>query len=108
MSAQQKAMQNVASLKRPAPVAPNVPVQTANSAESAQAQESPARAVGVDVGTMFFQTAELVDDKISVSAVRNAFVEIPYSSELEEILTRNGWRYVNDGTQYFEIGRAHV
>lgn len=104
MSAQQKAMQNVASLKRPAPVAPNVPVQTANSAESAQAQESPARAVGVDVGTMFFQTAELVDDKISVSAVRNAFVEIPYSSELEEILTRNGWRYVNDGTQYFVVG----
>lgn len=104
MSAQQKAMQNVASLKRPAPVVPNVPVQTANSAESAQAQESPARAVGVDVGTMFFQTAELVDDKISVSAVRNAFVEIPYSSELEEILTRNGWRYVNDGTQYFVVG----
>lgn len=104
MSAQQKAMQNVASLKRPAPVAPNVPVQTANSAESAQAQEPPARAVGVDVGTMFFQTAELVDDKISVSAVRNAFVEIPYSSELEEILTRNGWRYVNDGTQYFVVG----
>lgn len=104
MSAQQKAMQNVASLKRPAPVAPNVPVQTANSAESARAQESPARAVGVDVGTMFFQTAELVDDKISVSAVRNAFVEIPYSSELEEILTRNGWRYVNDGTQYFVVG----
>jgi len=60
--------------------------------------------VGVDVGTMFFQTAELVDDKISVSAVRNAFVEIPYSSELEEILTRNGWRYVNDGTQYFVVG----
>lgn len=104
MSAQQKAMQNVASLKRPAPVVPNVPIQTANSAESAQAQESPARAVGVDVGTMFFQTAELVDDKISVSAVRNAFVEIPYSSELEEILTRNGWRYVNDGTQYFVVG----
>lgn len=104
MSAQQKAMQNVAHLKRPAPVAPNIPAQTANSAESAQAQKSSARAVGVDVGTMFFQTAELVDDKISVSAVRNAFVEIPYSSELEEILTRNGWRYVNDGTQYFVVG----
>lgn len=104
MSAQQKAMHNVASLKRPAPLAPNLPVQTANSVESAQAQKPSARAVGVDVGTMFFQTAELVDDKISVSAVRNAFVEIPYSSELEEILTRNGWRYVNDGTQYFVVG----
>jgi len=104
MNAHQKAVHNVASLKRPASVAPNAPVKTANNTESLQAQESPARAVGVDVGTMFFQTAELVDDKISVSAVRNAFVEIPYSSELEEILTRNGWRYVKDGTQYFVVG----
>lgn len=55
MSAQQKAMHNVASLKRPAPLAPNLPVQTANSVESAQAQKPSARAVGVDVGTMFFR-----------------------------------------------------
>ena len=72
MSAKEKAMQNFASLKLRSSVNPNTPVQTANKAESVQAQESHARAVGVDVGTMFFQTAELIDDKISVSAVRNA------------------------------------
>lgn len=75
---------------------------------SAQASGMPvapqSRAVGVDVGTMFFQTAEMNGDKIQLSAVRNAFVEIPYSADLEDILSRNGWRYVHDGSQYFVVG----
>lgn len=62
------------------------------------------RAVGVDVGTMFFQTAEMNSDKIMLSAVRNAFVEIPYSADLDDVLSRNGWRFVRDGNQYFVVG----
>jgi len=100
MNAHHKAVQNVSSLKRSSSLA-NAPAKSVNSFE----EEKPStRAIGVDVGTMFFQTAELVGDNISVSSVRNAFVEIPYSSELEEILTRNGWRYVKDGMQYFVVG----
>jgi len=100
MNAHHKAVQNVSSLKRSSSLA-NAPAKSVNSFE----KEKPStRAIGVDVGTMFFQTAELVGDNISVSSVRNAFVEIPYSSELEEILTRNGWRYVKDGMQYFVVG----
>lgn len=68
------------------------------------AAPSSPRSVGVDVGTMFFQTCEMKGDKLTLAAVRNAFVEIPPSSDLEEVLTRNGWRFVHDGDNYFVVG----
>jgi len=83
--------------------APRVPQHSQQQQQSVKVAAS-SRAVGVDVGTMFFQTAEMNGDKISLSAVRNAFVEIPYSADLEDILSRNGWRYVHDGSQYFVVG----
>ena len=45
------------------------------------------RAVGVDVGTMFFQTAENdAEGKTHTKIIRNAFVELPKSEDTEEIL----------------------
>jgi len=63
------------------------------------------RAVGCDVGTMFFQVAEKLDtDSLSHKTVRNAFVELPVSEDAEDVLLRNGWQYVKDGENYYVIG----
>jgi hypothetical protein len=43
------------------------------------------RAVSVDVGTMFFQVAEMADDKIKVKNTRNAFVELPPNDDIEDV-----------------------
>jgi len=63
-----------------------------------------ARALGCDVGTMFFQVAEKDGDDLTFKVVRNAFVELPASEDAEDILSRNGWQYVKDGNSYYVIG----
>lgn len=66
------------------------------------------RCAGVDPGTMFFQTAEEVDGNIETKIVRNAFVEIKETDDLEEQLQRNGWQYVKDGKSFFVIGEDSI
>jgi hypothetical protein len=63
------------------------------------------KAVGCDVGTMFFQVAEMeADGKVRHQVVRNAFVEIPASEDTEEILIRNKWDFIKDGDKFFIPG----
>ena len=52
------------------------------------------RAVGVDCGTMFFQTAENSSDgTIKFKELRNAFVELEKTDEIEQVLSQNDWQY---------------
>lgn len=58
-----------------------------------------------DVGTMFFQVASKKDDgSISIKTIRNAFVELDDSEDIEEILKQNKWQYIADGKKYYVIG----
>lgn len=65
---------------------------------------SKSRVVGYDPGTMFFQVAELIDDKVVVKNTRNAFVELPQSLDIEEVLKSNNWQYIKDGENYYVVG----
>ena len=58
----------------------------------------------LDPGTMFFQSAELVDNDVNIKIIRNAFVELLDTEDVEEILSRNNWHYVKDKTHYYVIG----
>jgi len=63
------------------------------------------RAVGQDCGTMFFQTAEnLSDGTIKFKEIRNSFVALEKTEEIEQALSQNNWQYVVDGKNYFIIG----
>jgi hypothetical protein len=63
------------------------------------------KAIGCDVGTMFFQTAENDrDGKLSLKEIRNAFVELEASEDIEQVLTQNDWQYVSDGKHYYVLG----
>jgi hypothetical protein len=63
------------------------------------------RVVGVDPGTMFFQTAEYgADGQIHFKEIRNAFVELEASEDIEQALEQNKWQYVQDGKHYYIIG----
>lgn len=63
------------------------------------------KAIGCDVGTMFFQTAENdKDGKLSLKEIRNAFVELEASEDIEQVLTQNDWQYVSDGKHYYVLG----
>lgn len=65
--------------------------------------------VGYDVGTMFCQLARQdANGSTFTSSVRNAFVEIPESEDIEEILSRNGWQWVRDGKSVFVIGEDSI
>ena len=67
------------------------------------------RAVGVDLGTMFFQVAERTgDNTISSKIVRNAFVEMAENEDSEEIFKRNGWNYVKDGSTFYITGEDAI
>lgn len=60
---------------------------------------------GVDPGTMFFQVAEKTEDgSVKFKEIRNAFVELDASEDIEQILSQNNWQYVSDGEHYFVIG----
>jgi hypothetical protein len=63
------------------------------------------RIVACDIGTMFFQTAEYGEDgQIHFKEIRNAFVELEASEDIEQILHQNKWQYVSDQKHYFVIG----
>jgi len=62
------------------------------------------RAIGVDCGTMFFQVAEKVLEELEIQNIRNAFVELTKSEDIEEILSQNKWQYVKDDDRYYVIG----
>ena len=63
------------------------------------------RATGVDLGTMFFQVAENGDKgEVKFKTVRNAFVEMAATDDIEETLKRNQWQYIKDGGHYYVIG----
>lgn len=65
------------------------------------------RALGVDVGTMFFQTAEMKgDNEISYQTIRNAFIELDASEETQEALANNNWQYIYDESEkkYYILG----
>ncbi len=63
------------------------------------------RVVGVDIGTAFFQVAEMSsDNNIVYKTIRNAFVELPETDDTQEILKNNGWRWIKDGDHYYVIG----
>jgi len=61
--------------------------------------------VSVDVGTMFFQVAEMNEDKsINIKTIRNAFVELADLEDIEDVLIQNKWQYIRDGKKYYVIG----
>ena len=65
------------------------------------------KAIGLDPGTAFFQTAEFEEgDKVSYQTIRNAFVELPHTEDVESILKNNGWKWVKDKEEnkYYVIG----
>ena len=62
------------------------------------------RAVGVDCGTFFFQTAEMEGKQTNIKTIRNSFVELEETDDIEDILTQNKWQYIKDGNEYFVIG----
>lgn len=63
------------------------------------------RTVGVDCGTMFYQVAENdKDGKINFKEIRNAFVQLESSDDIEQVLAQNNWQYVSDNKNYYIIG----
>lgn len=63
------------------------------------------KSLGLDPGTMFFQSAYKKEDgDIVYKEIRNAFVELEASEDTEQILSQNDWQYVSDGKNYFIIG----
>lgn len=64
------------------------------------------RAIGVDIGTMFFQSAEKKEGQegLAFTCVRNAFVELADTEGVDDILSKNDWQYIKDGDVYYVIG----
>jgi hypothetical protein len=62
------------------------------------------RACGVDPGTMFFQVAERQGDEIKYKTIRNAFVELAETEDIDDVLKRNNWQYIVDNKKYYVIG----
>ena len=63
------------------------------------------RIISSDLGTMFFQVAELDENKkVNIQTIRNAFVELQETDDMESILRQNQWKYVKDGNKYYIIG----
>ncbi len=62
------------------------------------------KAVGCDLGTMFLQVAEMDGESVRVKNTRNAFVELPKTEGVEDLLKSNNWQYVKDGDNYFVVG----
>ncbi len=63
------------------------------------------RAVACDAGTMFFQVAENDSNgKLNLKEIRNAFVELEASEDIEQVLSQNDWQYVSDGKHYYVLG----
>lgn len=59
---------------------------------------------GFDPGTMFFQTAEKNGKEIDIKIIRNAFVELDATEDIEQILEQNKWQYISDGKKFYIVG----
>jgi hypothetical protein len=67
------------------------------------------QAVGVDVGTMFFQTAEGdPQGEMTLKVVRNAFIELQKTDDTNETLRQNKFQYVEDEKNVYVIGEDAV
>lgn len=67
------------------------------------------RAVGVDVGTMFYQTAEKnADNTVKTQIIRNAFVEMAGGEDTKDTLKNNGWNFVQDGDKFYVTGEDAI
>lgn len=66
------------------------------------------RVVSADLGTMFFQVAEQDKDGINIKRIRNAFVELAASDDIEDTLKNNEWLYIKDGNHYYVIGEDAI
>ncbi len=67
------------------------------------------RAISVDVGTMFYQTAEKnIDGTVKFQCIRNAFVEMAGGDDTEDTLKRNGWNFVKDGDKFYVTGEDAI
>ena len=62
------------------------------------------RAIAWDPGTMFFQIAEKNGSEIDINIIRNAFVEMEATEDIEQALAQNNWQYISDGKKYYIIG----
>lgn len=62
------------------------------------------RALGIDLGTMFFQVAEKDGSDMKFKTIRNAFVELSESDDVEDVLVRNGWQFLKNDGHYYVIG----
>jgi len=61
--------------------------------------------VGLDIGTMFFQTAKAtVDGGVNLSVTRNCFAELPSGEDSAEMLESNGWDFVESKGKFFVLG----
>jgi hypothetical protein len=65
---------------------------------------SASRVISCDLGTMFIQIAEMENGSVKIKNTRNAFVELPQSSDVEEVLKSNDWQYIKDGLAYYVVG----
>ncbi len=67
------------------------------------------RVVSCDCGTMFFQVAENDSNgKLNLKEIRNAFVELEVSEDIEQVLAQNDWQYVSDGKHYYILGEDSI
>lgn len=67
------------------------------------------RAVGIDVGTMFYQTAELdVSGGTAIKIVRNCFVELSKTEDIHEMLKQQKFQYVEDDKNIYVIGEDAI
>jgi len=62
------------------------------------------KSIGWDPGTMFFQLAEKNGTDIDINIIRNAFVEMDATEDIEQALAQNNWQYISDGKKYYIIG----
>lgn len=62
------------------------------------------RAISWDPGTMFFQIAEKDGAGIKIDVIRNAFVEMDATEDVEQALAQNNWQYISDGKKFYIIG----
>jgi len=62
------------------------------------------KAIGWDPGTMFFQVAEKNGADIDINIIRNAFVEMEATDDIEQVLAQNKWQYISDSKKFYIIG----
>jgi hypothetical protein len=49
---------------------------------------------------MFFQVAEKDGPKIDINVIRNSFVEMDATEDIEQVLAQNKWQYISDGKKF--------